>query len=110
MPTQVLIIGEKPSQVKTISNTLFQGSSQTEKVNNRLYLRKGIWKGKELVLIPLIGHITTIDTSEAFGWNKCAPIEIVTNHKALILRKNSTFERIISQKARSAEDRFERLL
>jgi DNA topoisomerase-1 len=103
MVPRVLVIGEKPSQVKTIAKTLFTHST-TEKVTNRLYLRTGQWNGKELVILPLLGHITTIDTAKEFGWNKCQPLEIVQNPQALILRINQTFRRIISQKAQIVDE------
>lgn len=103
MSSKVLVIGEKPSQVKTIAQTLFT-HSETEKVTDRLYLRIGQWNGKELILIPLLGHITNIDTAKEFGWNKCLPLEIVQNPRALILLTNQTFQRIISQKAKGVDE------
>ena len=103
MVPRVLVIGEKPSQVKTIATTLFPHTT-TEKVTNRLYLRTGVWKGKELIIVPLLGHITTIDTAEEFGWNKCQPLDIVQNPQALILRTNQTFRRIIRQKAKIVDE------
>ncbi|MHA1214258.1 MAG: DNA topoisomerase [Candidatus Hodarchaeales archaeon] len=104
MTTRVLVIGEKPSQVKTIASTLLS-SSTTEKAASRLYLRKGLWDGKELIFIPLIGHITNIDTSETFGWNKCKPIEIVEkNSQALVIKTNSLFSRVIKDKARKVDE------
>ncbi len=103
MVPKVLVIGEKPSQVKTIAKTLFT-HSETEKVADRLYLRKGQWEGKKLTFIPLIGHITNIDTAKEFGWNKCPPLEIVQNPKALIIQTNRTFQRIISQKAQMVDE------
>ncbi|MFX0121625.1 MAG: DNA topoisomerase [Promethearchaeota archaeon] len=103
MIPKVLVIGEKPSQIKTIANTLFAQSS-TEKFANQLYLRIGQWNNKELILIPLIGHITNIDTAKEFGWNKCQPLDIVTNTKALILQTNLTFQSIISKKAKTVNE------
>ncbi|MHA1974493.1 MAG: DNA topoisomerase [Candidatus Hodarchaeales archaeon] len=104
MTKRVLVIGEKPSQVKTIASTLLS-SSTTEKAGSRLYLRKGYWNGKELVFIPLIGHITNIDTSETFGWNKCKPIEIVEkSNQALIIKTNPLFTRVIKDKARIVDE------
>ncbi|MHA2246431.1 MAG: DNA topoisomerase [Candidatus Hodarchaeales archaeon] len=103
MVPKVLVIGEKPSQIKTIANTLFTNSS-TEKFASRLYLRTGQWNNKELIMIRLIGHITTIDTSKEFGWNKCQPLDIVLNSRALILHTNQTFRRVISQKAKIVDE------
>ncbi len=103
MVPRVLVIGEKPSQIKTIANTLFTHSS-TEKFADRLYLRIGQWDNKELIMIPLIGHITTIDTAKEFGWNKCQPLAIVQNSNALILHTNQTFQRIISRKAKVVDE------
>ncbi|MHA2328534.1 MAG: DNA topoisomerase [Candidatus Hodarchaeales archaeon] len=70
----------------------------------RLYLRIGLWKGKELTFIPLIGHITSIDTPKEFGWNKCPPLDIARNPKALVLKTNQTFQRIIRNKAKLADE------
>ena len=103
MIPKVLVIGEKPSQIKTIANTLFTQSS-TEKFADRLYLRIGQWNNRELILIPLIGHITNIDTAKEFGWNKCQPLEIVKNSNALILQTNQIFQRIISKKAKMVDE------
>ncbi len=103
MSSKVLVIGEKPSQVKTIVKTLCT-HSETEKVADRLYLRIGKWNEKELIFIPLLGHITNIDTARDFGWNKCLPLEIVQNPRSLILLTNQTFQRIISQKAKAVDE------
>ncbi len=104
MANKVLVIGEKPSQVKKISETLFTTHSKVEKVADRLYLRKGTFEEKELTFLPLIGHITTIDTLEEFGWGKCDPIEIVKNPNALFIKENPTFKRIITQQAKFADE------
>jgi DNA topoisomerase-1 len=104
MANKVLVIGEKPSQVKKISEILFTVNSSVEKVAERLYLRKGIFKGNELTFLPLIGHITTIDTQKEFGWGKCDPVEIVKNPNALVIKENRTFKRIITQQAKFADE------
>lgn len=103
MIPKVLVIGEKPSQIKTIANVLFTHSS-TEQFGNRLYLRTGRWEKKKLILIPLIGHITNIDTAKEFGWNRCQPLDIVENSNALILQTNQTFQKTISKKAKMVDE------
>ena len=103
MIPKVLVIGEKPSQIKTITHVLFSHST-TEQFGNRLYLRTGRWENKDLILIPLIGHITTIDTAKDFGWNKCHPLDIVEKNDALILQTNQTYQKTISQKAKMVDE------
>lgn len=103
MASKVLVIGEKPSQVKTFSETLFGHHGITEKVADRLYLRKGMFEGKELIFLPLIGHITKIDTPSEFGWGKCQPLDIVQNPKAIIIKENPLFKRIIAQQAKKVD-------
>lgn len=104
MVNKVLVIGEKPSQIKKISKTLLKEQTGVEKVADRLYLRKGIFKGKELTFLPLIGHITSIDTLKEFGWGKCEPIELVRNPNALFIKENPIFKRIITQQAKFADE------
>ncbi len=99
----VLVIGEKPSQVKTMAETLL-GSHRVEQVAKQIYLRKGSWNGHEITFLPLIGHITNIDTPEEFGWNKVEPLEIVTNPNALVVKENPIFQKIITQLARQADE------
>ncbi len=103
MTRKVLVIGEKPSQVRTITETLLSQIS-SEKVNSRLYLKKGYWKNKQFIFLPLVGHITSIDTSDDFGWNKCQPLDIIQNPNALIIKKNALFQRLISQKAKEVDE------
>ncbi|MHA1444063.1 MAG: DNA topoisomerase [Candidatus Hodarchaeales archaeon] len=91
---KVLVIGEKPSQIKTFSEILFS-SVRTTKVGTRLYTRTGTWGGNILTFLPLIGHITNIDTRKGFGWNECAPIDIAENPKALIIKEKPEFRRAI---------------
>ncbi len=100
---KVLVIGEKPSQVKIMADTLL-GQHRVEQVAKQIYMRIGQWNGYVLIFLPLIGHITEIDTSEEFGWNKVEPLEIVTNPKALITKENPTFKKIITQRAREVEE------
>ena len=103
MASKVLVIGEKPSQVRAITETLLSQLS-SEKVNSRLYLKIGYWKNRQFIFVPLIGHITSIDTSDDFGWNKCKPIDIIKNPKALVIKKNTLYQRIISQKAKEVDE------
>ncbi|MHA2167966.1 MAG: toprim domain-containing protein, partial [Candidatus Hodarchaeales archaeon] len=99
----VLVIGEKPSQIKTFSDILFS-SVRTTKVGSRLYTRTGNWGGYVLTFLPLIGHITNIDTRKGFGWNECAPIEIAENPKALIIKENPEFRKAIRSLAVSNDE------
>ena len=103
MRTRVLVIGEKPSQVKTISQAIFPSSS-LEKLDNRIYIRKGIFKEKELELLPLIGHITSIDTTPEYNWGKCEPLEIVKSSNSLFIREDQIFQKIITQRAKSVSE------
>jgi len=90
----VLVIGEKPSQIKTFSEILFS-SVRTAKIGNRLYTRTGSWGGYILTFLPLIGHITNIDTRKGFGWSECAPIDVAQNPKALIIKEKPEFRKAI---------------
>jgi DNA topoisomerase-1 len=90
----ILVIGEKPSQIKTFSEVLFS-SVRTTKVGARLYARTGNWEGNVLTFLPLIGHITNIDTRKGFGWNECNPIDIAENPKALIIKEKPEFQKAI---------------
>ncbi|MFW9779251.1 MAG: DNA topoisomerase [Candidatus Heimdallarchaeota archaeon] len=95
----VLVIGEKPSQVKAITSALC-GSVTTEKAAERIFLRKGMWKGYNLIFLPLTGHITTLDTAPGFGWKECSPIDIVEDDKSLLFTWNKSFKAVISQQAK----------
>ena len=99
----VLVIGEKPSQIKTFSDILFS-SVRTVKVGSRLYTRTGSWGGYVLTFLPLIGHITNIDTRKGFGWNECAPIDIAENPKALIIKEKPEFRKAIRSLAVSNDE------
>ncbi|MFW9855139.1 MAG: DNA topoisomerase [Candidatus Thorarchaeota archaeon] len=105
VPTEqrVLVIGEKPSQVKALTSALCN-SVTLEKAAERIYLRKGKWKGYNLIFLPLAGHITTLDTASGFGWRECAPIDIVKNNEALVFKWKHSFERIIKQQALLVEE------
>ena len=98
----VLVIGEKASQVKTFSDILLT-AIKTEKIGKRLYKRSGIWKGYNLIFLPLSGHITTIDTKDAFGWGKCSPIEIVKESDALLIKENHEFRKAITALAKNCQ-------
>ena len=100
----ILVIGVKPSQIKTFSDILFS-SVRTTKVGPRLYTRTGTWGGYVLTFLPLIGHITNIDTRKGFGWNECAPITIVENPKALIIKEKPEFRKAIRSLAITNDER-----
>ncbi|MCK4849458.1 MAG: hypothetical protein KAT16_10545, partial [Candidatus Heimdallarchaeota archaeon] len=70
-------------------------SVRTTKIGARLYTRTGTWGGNTLTFLPLIGHITNIDTRKGFGWNECAPIDIAENPKALIIKEKPEFRKAI---------------
>ncbi|NHJ01155.1 MAG: hypothetical protein EAX86_03390 [Candidatus Heimdallarchaeota archaeon] len=103
MNSKVLVIGEKPSQVKTIAQAIFSTSS-LEKSADYIYIRKGVLNGKKLELLPLVGHITSIDTTSEYNWGKCEPLEIVKSNKSLIINENEVFQKLISQKAKIASE------
>jgi DNA topoisomerase-1 len=96
---RVLVIGEKPSQVKALTSALCN-TITTEKAAERIYLRKGMWKDYDLIFLPLAGHITTLDTAPGFGWKECAPIDIVEDDKSLELKWNKLFKNVIRQQAK----------
>ncbi len=84
---QILVIGEKASQVKKFAEALC-GSFSSTKQAKYIYTYTGNWRmadGSILVFtfLPLAGHITTIENSNGFSWNECDPIELVKNPKAL---------------------------
>ena len=103
MPKQVLVIGEKPSQIRTFSEILFS-SVKTTKVGTRLYTRTGSWGGYLITFLPLIGHITNIDTGKGFGWNECSPIAIAENPKALIIKENYQYRKVIRSLAITSDE------
>jgi DNA topoisomerase-1 len=103
MVKQVLVIGEKPSQIRTFSEILFT-SIRTAQVGARIYTRTGSWGGYIITFLPLIGHITNIDTGKGFGWNECAPISIVENPKALIVKENYQFRKAIRSLAITSDE------
>ncbi len=100
---QVLVIGEKASQVRTFCETLFS-SVMTKKVGKRIYIRTGKWKGDTLTFLPLSGHITNIDTKKGFGWGECPPIALVQDPKALVVKENYEFRKIIRDLASKADE------
>ncbi len=99
----VLIIGEKSSQVRTFCETLLP-AIKTKKVGKRIYTRSGPWKGNNLTFLPLSGHITTVDTKKGYGWGETAPINIVQDPKALIIKENYEFRKIIRELATKSEE------
>ncbi len=100
---KVLLIGEKPSQVKVFADVLFNGGT-VEKLAKMIYIRRGVWKNFEITMLPLHGHITTIDTADGFGWGECQPIEIVSNQNALVVKQISPFDRIIKKLAKTVDE------
>ncbi len=83
----VLVVGEKTSQVKKFAETLC-GSYKPTKLAKYIYSYQGIWykSSKEIFNItffPLSGHITYLDTPKGFGWNECKPIEVIQNLNSL---------------------------
>ena len=100
----VLVIGEKPSQIRTFSDILFSSVVRMTKVGSRLYTRTGTWGGYILTFLPLVGHITNIDTRKGFGWNECAPIDIVQNPNALIIKEKPEFRKAIRSLAKENDE------
>lgn len=98
----ILVIGEKPSQIKKFKEAILR-NSQSKQEDSRIYSYEGIWEGKlasyRMKLIPLAGHISHIDTPPAFGWGKVEPIEIVKDPKALIFKDDYKFKKILRDNA-----------
>ncbi|MHA1978649.1 MAG: DNA topoisomerase [Candidatus Hodarchaeales archaeon] len=99
----VLVVGEKASQVRTFCDTLLSAVS-TKKVGKRVYIRTGQWKGNTLTFLPLSGHITTLDTKKGYGWGEVPPITLVQDPKALIVKENYEFRKIIRDLAKSTDE------
>ena len=100
---QVLVIGEKASQVRTFCDILLN-AVQTKKVGKRVYIRTGQWKGNTLTFLPLSGHITTLDTKKGYGWGEVPPITLVQDRKALIVKENYEFRKIIRDLAKTTDE------
>ncbi|MHA1994055.1 MAG: DNA topoisomerase [Candidatus Hodarchaeales archaeon] len=100
---QVLVIGEKASQIRTFCDVLLSAVS-TKKVGKRVYIRSGRWKGNTLTFLPLSGHITTLDTKKGYGWGEVPPIALVQDPKALIVKENYEFRKIIRDLAQNNDE------
>ena len=75
---QILVVGEKPSQVKTFANSLCPRVTNS-KISKYIYEYYGVWKNSkgvqhDFTFLPLAGHITTMDTEKGYGWGECPPI------------------------------------
>jgi DNA topoisomerase-1 len=99
---KILIIGEKPSQIKKFKDVILLGSKSVQE-DIKIFSYDGTWKGNldtyQVKMIPLSGHIATIDTPEEFGWGKVDPIEIVKDPKALYFKENSKYKKILNANA-----------
>ncbi|MFX0094167.1 MAG: DNA topoisomerase [Candidatus Hodarchaeota archaeon] len=108
MALRVLVIGEKTSQVKTFTKFLM-GQSKAVQEASRIYSYRGNWTnsaGQEFnfVFLPLSGHITNIDTGKGYGWTECEPVEIVSSKKALFIKENYNYRRVIEDLATVADE------
>lgn len=107
MVTQILVVGEKPSQCKKFRDALLT-NVQSVKQAKYIYSYEGQWQGSQgtykVTIIPLAGHITRIDTPEEFGWGKVPPLEIVTNPQALVTREDPTYRKVLRQYAPQADE------
>ena len=78
-------------------------SSSSVQEDTRIYSYQGTWRGThdtyEVKMIPLAGHIASIDTPAEFGWGKVDPIEIVKDPKALYFKEQTKFKKILNQNA-----------
>jgi DNA topoisomerase-1 len=95
--------------MKKFKESLFSNSqSITNKEANMIYTYRGNWNGTKsqynLILLPLTGHISTLDTPPDFGWNKVPPITIVQDPNALKIIYNSTYRRIIKNYAKQVDE------
>lgn len=99
---RILLIGEKPSQVKKFKEVMLKNSSSVQE-DTKVYSYEGIWQGAlgtyEVKMIPLSGHITTIDTPEDYAWGKVDPIQIVKDEKALYFKETYKFKKILINNA-----------
>lgn len=104
---KILLIGEKPSQVKKFKDVMLSSSSSVQE-DTRIYSYHGTWRGTldtyEVKMIPLAGHIASIDTPEAYGWGKVSPIEIVKDPKALYFKEQYKFKKILNQNAQQFDE------
>ncbi|MFW9929257.1 MAG: DNA topoisomerase, partial [Candidatus Thorarchaeota archaeon] len=104
---KVLLIGEKPSQIKKFRETLFS-NFQTSKEGKMIYSYHGTWSGNhavyEVTMLPLSGHISTLDTPEEYGWGKVNPVTIVEDPKAIQTIFNSGYYKIITRMARNTDE------
>ena len=99
---KILLIGEKPSQVKKFKDVILSSSKSVQE-DTKIYSYEGTWQGVldtyQVKMIPLSGHIATVDTPETYGWGKVDPIEIVKDEKALYFKENYKFRKILTQNA-----------
>jgi DNA topoisomerase-1 len=105
---RLLVIGEKPSQVKKFRDALLKKkNSRSIKESKYIYRYEGTWistQTYEVIILPLIGHIAKIDTPEAYGWGKVPPIEIVKQPQALIVKEDPLFKRILTKVSRNVDE------
>ena len=104
---KILLIGEKPSQIKKFKETMLSSSKSVQE-DTKIYSYEGTWHGAldtyEVKMIPLSGHITTIDTPDEFGWGKVEPIEIVKDPKALYFKEQYKYKKILNNNAQDYDE------
>ncbi len=104
---KILVIGEKPSQVKKFKDVILSSSSSFQE-DTKIYSYTGTWKGAlgtyEVKMIPLAGHISTIDTPEEYGWGKVDPIVIVQDDKALYFKETYKYKKILNKNANQYDE------
>lgn len=73
-----------------------------------IYTYRGSWSSRQttynLILLPLTGHISTLDTPKEFGWGKVPPITIVQDPNALKIIYKTIYKKIIGTIAKQVDE------
>jgi DNA topoisomerase-1 len=105
----ILVIGEKSSQVKKFKDVLLQNTVSRQEAK-MVYSYTGIWRASlgvyNVTMIPLTGHISKIDTPEKYGWGKVAPIQIVKDPKALVFKDDYKYKQVLRKNAPNFDELF----
>ena len=103
----ILVIGEKTSQVKKFASVLC-GSFKSTKHGKYVFTYTGTWKGApqptNFTFLPLVGHISTIDTAKGYGWGECAPISIVADPQALEVKHTRKYVTILRKEIKGKNE------
>ncbi|MFX1253625.1 MAG: DNA topoisomerase [Promethearchaeota archaeon] len=104
---RVVVIGEKPSQIKKFVKTLL-GDNIEESSIGKNQIIQGTWKKSSteyfLRFLPLSGHITEVTHAPGYDWYECLPVHIVEEEEALIIVENPEYKEIITQLVQDADE------